>query len=164
MDHGLSDLSDEELDALDRIAQPACRRWRAELARRRLIDFCSLTMPTYRAGRVHRFIAGQLERVERGEIDRLMLFCPPRTGKTELLIRFVAWCWGGIPIGRCCTRPTGRIWRGRRAARRAAVVASEEFGGAVAGGAAGPERAGACSGGGSPGTGAGSRRRGWAGR
>jgi predicted phage terminase large subunit-like protein len=70
---------------------------RAEKARRRLIDFCTFTMPAYRAGQAHCFLASQLERVERGESDRLMLFCPPRTGKTELLIHFAAWCLGRHP-------------------------------------------------------------------
>jgi len=54
-------------------------------------------MPTYRPGAVHRFIAGQLEQVEAGAIGRLMLFCPPRTGKTELLIRFIGWSLGRHP-------------------------------------------------------------------
>lgn len=35
----------------------------------------------------HREIAAQLERVERGEIDRLMLLVPPRHGKSELASR-----------------------------------------------------------------------------
>src|SRR5262249_51253472 len=40
----------------------------------------------------------QLERVERGEIDRLMLLVPPRHGKSELASRrFPAWYLGRHP-------------------------------------------------------------------
>ena len=49
-----------------------------------LIAFTEYTFPRYRTAGHHRIIAGQLERVERGEIDRLMLLVPPRHGKTEL--------------------------------------------------------------------------------
>jgi predicted phage terminase large subunit-like protein len=47
---------------------------------------------------LHRQIAEQLERVERGEIDRLMLLVPPRHGKSELASRrFPAWYLGRHP-------------------------------------------------------------------
>jgi hypothetical protein len=39
-----------------------------------LIGFTEFRFPRYRPAVHHRFIAEQLERVERGEIDRLMLF------------------------------------------------------------------------------------------
>jgi predicted phage terminase large subunit-like protein len=43
-------------------------------------------------------IAERLEAVERGEIDRLMIFMPPRHGKSELASkRFPAWCLGRNP-------------------------------------------------------------------
>ncbi len=43
-------------------------------------------------------IASYLEQVERGEIDRLMIFCPPRHGKSELVSRkFPAWYLGRNP-------------------------------------------------------------------
>jgi hypothetical protein len=49
-----------------------------------LIAFTKYRLPKYQASRVHRYIAEHLERVERGEIDRLMISVPPRTGKSEL--------------------------------------------------------------------------------
>ena len=50
------------------------------------------------AASLHRRIAAALERVERGEIDRLMLHLPPRHGKSELASkRFIAWCLGRHP-------------------------------------------------------------------
>ena len=55
-------------------------------------------MPKYKAARVHYAIADQLERVERGEIDRLMLRVAPRHGKSELAARsFPAYCLGRRP-------------------------------------------------------------------
>jgi predicted phage terminase large subunit-like protein len=43
-------------------------------------------------------IAARLEAVERGEVDRLMIFMPPRHGKSELASkRFPAWCLGRKP-------------------------------------------------------------------
>jgi predicted phage terminase large subunit-like protein len=40
----------------------------------------------------HRFIIGQLKRITDGEVKRLMLFVPPRHGKSELVtVRYSAW-------------------------------------------------------------------------
>ena len=57
-----------------------------------LMDFCEATFPGYqRAPHVER-VAEELEAIERGENDRLMIFMPPRHGKSELVsIRFPAW-------------------------------------------------------------------------
>jgi len=64
-------------------------------AQENLIAFTEYTFPRYRTARHHRIIANQLERVERGEIDRLMLLVPPRHGKSELAsIRLPAWFLG----------------------------------------------------------------------
>jgi hypothetical protein len=63
-----------------------------------LIGFTKYRLPTYRPSKVHHHIAEQLERVERGEIDRLMLCVAPRHGKSELASRsFPAWCLGRDP-------------------------------------------------------------------
>jgi hypothetical protein len=53
-------------------------------ARESLIAFTEYTFPKYRTAAFHKSIGGQLERVERGEVDRLMLLLPPRHGKSEL--------------------------------------------------------------------------------
>lgn len=46
----------------------------------------------------HQLIAERLEAVELGECDRLMIFMPPRHGKSELASkRFPAWCLGRNP-------------------------------------------------------------------
>jgi predicted phage terminase large subunit-like protein len=67
-------------------------------ARESLIAFTEYTFPKYRTAPFHQTIAGQLERVERGEIDRLMLLLPPRHGKSELASkRYPAWLLGRNP-------------------------------------------------------------------
>lgn len=63
-----------------------------------LIAFTEYTFSRYRTAPHHRLIAEQLERVERGEIDRLMLLVPPRHGKSELASkRFPAFFLGRQP-------------------------------------------------------------------
>ncbi len=63
-----------------------------------LIAFTEYVFPRYRTSAHHRIIAEQLERVDRGEIDRLMLLVPPRHGKSELASRkFPAFYLGRHP-------------------------------------------------------------------
>lgn len=63
-----------------------------------LIAFTEYTFPRYRTAPHHKLIAEQLERVERGEVDRLMLLVPPRHGKSELASkRFPAYFLGRKP-------------------------------------------------------------------
>lgn len=75
----------------------------AELLLRRegredLLTFTVETHPSYMTGWHHREICRALMRVERGEIDRLMIFAPPRHGKSELVsLRFPAWYIGRHP-------------------------------------------------------------------
>lgn len=70
----------------------------AAKARRSLLSFTEYTLPQYQRAAHHELIAEKLEAVERGEIDRLMIFMPPRHGKSELASkRFPAWCLGRNP-------------------------------------------------------------------
>ncbi len=63
-----------------------------------LIDFSMFNNKNYRPSWLHEEIAKQLERVERGEVKRLMIFVPPRHGKSQLAsIDFVAWYLGRNP-------------------------------------------------------------------
>src|SRR5262249_52023284 len=83
------------LPALEQRLRQALLR---KTANRSLIAFTEATFPAYRTAPHHRQIAQQLERVERGEIDRLMLLVPPRHGKSELASRRVpAWLLGRHP-------------------------------------------------------------------
>jgi predicted phage terminase large subunit-like protein len=56
-------------------------------ARENLIDFSIYTKPGYVADRFHRIVARELEMIESGENDRLMIFAPPQHGKSELSTR-----------------------------------------------------------------------------
>ncbi len=68
------------------------------VARNGLIDFSILTHHNYESSWHHEIIADALQRVERGDIDRLILMVPPRHGKSELAsIRFPAWYLGRNP-------------------------------------------------------------------
>ncbi len=70
----------------------------ARAARRSLLRFTEYTNPLYARAQHHEQIAAKLEAVERGDIDRLMIFMPPRHGKSELASkRFPAWCLGRDP-------------------------------------------------------------------
>jgi predicted phage terminase large subunit-like protein len=67
-------------------------------ARQSLLSFTEYTNPLYHSAEHHRRICEKLEAVERGDIDRLMIFMPPRHGKSELASkRFPAWCLGRKP-------------------------------------------------------------------
>ncbi len=63
-----------------------------------LLAFVTRMSPGYRPARHHRHLAAALERVERGEIDRLLVVMPPRHGKSELCsVHFPAWFLGRNP-------------------------------------------------------------------
>lgn len=63
-----------------------------------LLAFTEYTTPGYRPGYIHKVIAEQFDRVSRGEIDRLMLLCPPQHGKSALgSQRFPAYRLGLTP-------------------------------------------------------------------
>src|SRR5262249_41934306 len=88
----LSTLDGHSLLGLEKAAQREATR---RASARSLIDFTCYTYPRYEPAGLHRQIAEQLERVERGEVDRLMLLVPPRHGKSELASRrFPAWYLG----------------------------------------------------------------------
>lgn len=77
---------------------PTLREIQAEQAKRSLGRFTSYTNVAYVAAGHHNRICDKLEAVERGEIDRLMIFMPPRHGKSELASRkFPAWYLGRNP-------------------------------------------------------------------
>ncbi|HEX8415237.1 MAG TPA: terminase family protein [Sphingomicrobium sp.] len=74
------------------------REIQAEKARRSLAAFTSYTNPDYIHARHQVLLDEQLERIERREIDRLMVFMPPRHGKSEKASkRFPSWYLGRNP-------------------------------------------------------------------
>ncbi len=71
---------------------------RDELARRRLGDFIALMEPSYERAPHTKIICEHLEAIEFGEIERLMIFMPPRHGKTMHTSQaFPAWSLGRNP-------------------------------------------------------------------
>jgi predicted phage terminase large subunit-like protein len=70
-------------------------------AKQSLLAFSSLSLRTFSPGRHHRVLCRELEMLERGETDRLMVMMPPRHGKSELCsVRFPAWFMGRSPQSR----------------------------------------------------------------
>lgn len=64
----------------------------------RLIAYAAYQWPGYRDAAHHRLIARHLEKIERGEITRLMITMPPRHGKSMLASEFFpAWYMGRNP-------------------------------------------------------------------
>lgn len=67
-------------------------------ARRQLIDFVGYTTPNWAAGKIHREICSALDAVQRKEVDRLILLCPPQHGKSKIASeRFPAYRIGREP-------------------------------------------------------------------
>lgn len=67
----------------------------ALLAQNSLLAYTIAMRQDYRPAPLHRQISDALERVERGECNRLMMFVPPRHGKSMLTSEhFPAWCLG----------------------------------------------------------------------
>lgn len=58
-----------------------------ELARRHLLDFTCYTYPGYQVNWHHQVLCNYLERWITGDLKRLMVFMPPRSGKSELVSR-----------------------------------------------------------------------------
>ncbi len=68
------------------------------LARTDLACFSSMSWPRFELAHHHRLIVDKLEAIERGEIDRLMIFMPPRHGKSLIASQlFPAWYLGRHP-------------------------------------------------------------------
>ncbi|MCG4273908.1 phage terminase large subunit [Acetobacter senegalensis] len=111
----------------------ATNRARTELSRRiaarsGCLAFTQYTMPGYKVGPQHRLLCDKLDAVERGEIKRLMVFMPPRHGKSELTSkRFPAWFLGRNPTKQVITASYSADLAqdfGRHARN---IVASSEF-------------------------------------
>jgi predicted phage terminase large subunit-like protein len=70
----------------------------AEKARRSFKDYCCYVDPVYEVPRHLELLIHELEEVERGEVRRLMVFEPPRHGKTETVSKkFPGWFIGRRP-------------------------------------------------------------------
>lgn len=77
---------------------PSLDEVRAEKAKRRMAGFTKYTMPEYRMNWHHEVTCAALDMLMEGSIKRLMLFMPPRHGKSELgSRRFPAYALGKNP-------------------------------------------------------------------
>jgi hypothetical protein len=66
-----------------------------EMGRRNLLDYCRLVDPKYDTEAKHIvFLANVLERVERGELEKVIVTVMRRSGKSKLLSRFSSWWLG----------------------------------------------------------------------
>jgi len=75
-----------------------------DYARKDLITYCQVIDPSYRANWHHELIAEKLMAVERGDIRRLMIFSPPRHGKSRLITEiFPTWYLGKNTSGEVIT-------------------------------------------------------------
>lgn len=84
-------------------ALPPLADVRRERSRRSLYEFTKNTKPDYLGGWFNQLIAAELQQfladVIAGLQPRLMIFAPPRSGKSELFSRrFPAWAYGKHPI------------------------------------------------------------------
>lgn len=68
---------------------------RRRAARTNLLDFTRYTFPEFEVNWHHRLICSYFDRVVSGEIKRLMVFSPPRHGKSQLLSRQLPAYWFG---------------------------------------------------------------------
>lgn len=108
-----------------RALQQAAKR---ELARRNLIDFTCQTHPRYIVDPAHRLIAGYLDSVIRGEIDRLMIFAPPQHGKSELVsVRLPAFWLAQRPDDPVIMASYGASLAERHSNEARAIVESETY-------------------------------------
>ena len=101
----------QRTDAIDdgAPARAAAELLRRHDARASLMGFTAYTMPTFQAAAHHRQICDALDRVERGECKRLMIFAPPRHTKSELASRrFPAWYIGRNPDKQLITATYGQ--------------------------------------------------------
>jgi predicted phage terminase large subunit-like protein len=97
-------------------------------ARSGLIPFTEYTLHSYEPAGHHRLIAEKLEAVERGELTRLMIFMPPRHGKSELASRrFPAWYMGKNPRAEIIAASYNSDLAADFGRDVRAIVASEEY-------------------------------------
>lgn len=106
-----------------------------ELARRHLVDFSEYVSPWYHAAYNHRVIGEYLEQVEiyirtKGKqgIGRLLIFKPPRTGKSEqATIHFPSWVLGRLPDTRVILTSYGADLAVKFSRKMRALVGSERY-------------------------------------
>src|SRR5512139_2900112 len=92
---------------------------RRSAARQQLKAFVQWTTPRWTSGPIHDQICTAFDRVARGEVDRLLLLCPPQHGKSTIASR-------RVPAFLLGTRPHWEV-----ICASATKPLAEEFGAAV---------------------------------
>lgn len=83
------------MESTQEIVQLAAR---VALARRDFMEFCCLVDPSYRRAKHLDYLARRLEALEAGEVRRLLILMPPRSGKSYTVSQlFPAWLLGRHP-------------------------------------------------------------------
>ncbi|HEV3091296.1 MAG TPA: phage terminase large subunit [Candidatus Cybelea sp.] len=85
------------IDVTPAKAQAARAAIDAAIARKALLEFCSLIYPEFVAAPHLTLLAGLLEQVERGDLRRLLVTLHPGAGKSVLLQAFASWYLGRNP-------------------------------------------------------------------
>lgn len=97
-------------------------------ARSDLLSFTKYTLDTFQDGEHHHKIAKALERVERGDCKRLMIFAPPRHTKSELSSRrFPAWYLGRNPDKQIISATYSHEFAGDFGRDVRGIISSEEY-------------------------------------
>jgi len=74
------------------------KEWKQKISKKSLIDFVEYTHGDYDTQWFHEIVCEYLDRLERGDIKKLMIFIPPQHGKSELSSRrFPAYLLGRNP-------------------------------------------------------------------
>ena len=107
-------------------------RVRRARMRRSLVAFTEATVPGYMPGWVHHDIANRLERFSRDIVarksPRLMLFLPPRAGKSQLASRnFPAWHLGHNPSHEIILASYGDTLASEHSRHARDIATSQEF-------------------------------------
>lgn len=98
------------------------------LASKSLLEFTKRSHGSYQVNWHHRQIVDHLERLEKGEFDRLIINMPPRHGKSELTsIRFPVWFLGRNPNKRVIAVSYSRELATDFGRKTRNLVKSEEF-------------------------------------
>lgn len=98
-------------------------------ARKDMKSFISYTMPDYQFNWHHEVMIKKLEAFARGEIPRLLVFMPPRHGKSQLVSRHTpAWIFGQNPDARiiACSYSADLASQMNRDVQR--IMTSDEYG------------------------------------
>ena len=96
-------------------------------ARKDLYGFMKYCVPNFKEGKHFNEICDALMDVAQGKCKKLMISCPPRFGKSESVLNFVAWFMANNPNKRCVIASHSEnlaIEQGRRCKR---ICQSDEF-------------------------------------